>query len=360
MTRAGAPYMEWAKTRPRPAIDLAGSNLLACTLDDLPGAREAVDIAGESPDGYPPLLESIGARYGVGADRVATAGGCSGANFLACAALLEPGDEVLCESPFYDPMPAAARLLGATVRTFARRFEDGYDLDVDAISAGLTPRTRLVLISNPHNPSGTLARPEGLLALAALAHARGFHVLVDEVYLDTIFDSRPPPAATLSAAFVTTNSLTKAYGLASLRCGWTIASAELTRRIRRARDVVDVWAPMPADRLSVLAFRNLDSLSARAKGIIETNRSAVAAWLAARPDLACAPPRATVAFPRLARSSDAGPFAERLFAETGTAVAPGHFFGAPAHFRIAFGGTPEVVAAGLASISAVLDRPGPA
>ena len=129
--------MEWAKTRPRPAIDLAGSNLAACSLEDLPGAREAVDIAGESPFGYPPLIAAIAAHHGLTEDRVATAGGCSGANFLACAALLEPGDEVLVESPFYDPMPAAARLLGATVRTFARRFEDGYDVDPSAVEIGM-------------------------------------------------------------------------------------------------------------------------------------------------------------------------------------------------------------------------------
>lgn len=360
MTLASAPYMEWAKTRPRPAIDLAGSNLVACTLDDLPGAREAVDIAGESPEGYPPLLDAIAARYGVGAESVATAGGCSGANFLACAALLEGGDEVLCESPFYDPMPAAARMLGGTVKFFSRRFEDGYDVDVEAVEASLTPRTRLVLLSNPHNPSGALASSASLSALGALGEARGFHVLVDEVYLDTLHDGKPAPAATLSPAFVSTNSLTKAYGLASLRCGWTLASPALTRKIRRARDVVDVWAPMPSDRLAVVAFRNLDRLAARAKGIVETNRAAVAAWLASRPDLECVLSRATVAFPLLSGAPDAGPFVERLFAQTGTAVAPGHFFGAPAHFRLAFGGPPDRVAAGLAAISTVLDAPRPA
>jgi aspartate/methionine/tyrosine aminotransferase len=138
--------MEWAKARPRPVVDLAGSNLLACTLDDLPGAREAVDISGESPEGYPPLLEEIARRHGVATDRVATAGGCSGANFLACAAVLDTGDEVLVASPFYEPMPSAARMLGATISTFRRRFEDGYDLDPDAIAAALTPRTRLLLV----------------------------------------------------------------------------------------------------------------------------------------------------------------------------------------------------------------------
>lgn len=356
MTGSRAPYMEWAKARPRPAIDLAGSNLLPCGLEDLPGAGDAVEIAGESPDGYAPLLEAIARAHGVDADRVATGSGCSGANFLACAALLEAGDEVLVESPFYDPLPAAARLLGAAVTHFPRRFEDAYDIDSELVAARVTPRTRLVVISNPHNPSGALASESSLRSLGRLAERGGFHVLVDEVYRDTIFDARPAPAATLSPRFISTSSLTKAYGLASLRCGWALAAPEVTRRIRRARDIVDVWAPIPADRLAVVAFANLDRLAARARRLVEANRSMVLGWLAGRPDLECVPPRATLAFPRLAGQEDAGPFVERLFAETGTAVAPGRFFGFPAHFRVAFGGRPEDVAAGLAAISRALDR----
>jgi aspartate/methionine/tyrosine aminotransferase len=355
MTRVRAPYMEWAKSRPRPAIDLAGSNLDPCRLDDLPGAREALDLAGESPNGYAPLVEAIAAAHAVSPDRVATGSGCSGATFLACAALLEPGDEVLVESPFYDPMPAAARLLGAEVRTFERFFENGWGLDPDAVAAALTPRTRLVMISNPHNPSGTLARPESLQALGELALRRGIAVLVDEVYRDTVFEQRPAPAATLSPAFVSVSSLTKAYGLASLRCGWTIATSERTHRIRRARDLVDVWAPIPSDRLAVVAFRHLDALSERARAIVVANQAAVTRWLASRGDVSCVPPRSTLAFPRLTGVEDSGPFVDRLFAATGTAVAPGRFFGAPAHFRLAFGGAPRSVAAGLAAIDRSLD-----
>jgi aspartate/methionine/tyrosine aminotransferase len=345
-----APYMEWSKTRPRPTIDLAGSNLLACSLDDLPGAREAVDIAGESPDGYPPLLEAIARHAGVEPGRVASAPGCSGANFLACAALLSPGDEVLVETPNYDPLPGAARLLGARVATFPRRFEDGYALDPGAVAAALTGRTRLVVLSNPHNPSGVLASQESLRELARLAKARGFHVLVDEVYRDVVLQGRPDTAALLSERFVTTSSLTKAYGLASLRCGWVVASKDVAHRIRRARDVVDVWSPMPADRLSTLAFRHLPALAARARRIVEENRRAFAEFLAGEPKLECSPTRATLAFPRLTGVADASPFVERLFSETGTAVAPGRFFGAPAHFRIAFGGEPSRVREGFETI----------
>ena len=356
MSGSRAPYMEWAKTRPKPEIDLAGSNLLPCTLDDLPGAREAVDIAGESPEGYPPLKEAIAKHHGVGPERVATASGCSGATFLACAATLSPGDDVLMETPGYDPLPGAARLLGARVRTFERRFEDGYALDPDAISAALTPATRLVIISNPHNPSGALASTESLARLANLAEALGFTVIVDEVYRDTVLEDRPETAALHSDSIVSTSSLTKAYGLASLRCGWALASPELANAIRRARDVVDVWSPMPADRLSVVAFRHIDRLAERARRIIETNRAAIAGFLAAHPALRAAESRSTLIFPRLEGVDDAGPFVERLFRETGTAVAPGRFFGAPAHFRIAFGGDPAALRQGLEAIARGLAR----
>ncbi len=358
--RASAPYMEWAKSRPRPRIDLAGSNLLACALDDLPGARDALDIAGESPEGYPPLVERIARAHGVDPSCVATAGGCSGANFLALAGLLEADGEVLVESPFYDPLPAAVRLLGGRITYFQRRFQDGFDVDPVVVADAVTPRTRLLVLTNPHNPSGTLIAPDRLQELIRLAERRGFTILFDEVYRDVVLDGRPAPAATLSPACVSTSSLTKAYGLASLRCGWVLASAELARKIRRSRDVVDVWSPIPSDRLSVLAFDRLDTLAARSRALVEANLGRVTAWLASRAvaaRLECAAPRATLAFPRIRGVDDAAPFAERLFRRTGVAVAPGHFFGAPAHFRIAFGGDPARVAEGLDAIGKELESP---
>jgi len=355
MTFAPAPYMEWAKKRPRPRIDLAGSNLLACRLEDLPGAREAVELAGESPEGYPPLREAIARRYGVATAQVATGLGCSGANFLALSALLEAGDEVVAESPFYDPIPAAARMAGAGVRTLERRLADNFDVDPDAVEAALTPRTKVVAITNPHNPSGVLASPARLAALARLAERRGLRVLVDEVYLDVAHEPGARSAAHISPLFVATNSLTKSYGLASLRCGWVLADDETAARVRRVRDAVDVWSPMPADRLSTLAFRHLAVLAERSRRIVEANRAAVRKVLAGRSDLTLVMPKATIAFPRLESADSADAFAERLFAESGTAVAPGRFCGAPRHFRIAFGGDPAAVADGLAAIARTLD-----
>jgi aspartate/methionine/tyrosine aminotransferase len=354
MTRARSPYMEWAKSRPKPTIDLAGSNLLACALEDLPGASDAVDLAGESPNGYPPLVEAIAARYGVRSENVATAVGCSGANFLALAALIESGDEVLVEQPGYDPLAAAASMLGARVTRFERRFEDGWRLDPGRIARALTHSTRVVLLSSPHNPSGVLAGEEELREIARLAERNGFCVIVDEVYLDLAFP-RHPPSATLSPAFVSTNSLTKAYGLASLRSGWALASPEITERIRRARDVVDVWSPMPADRLSVVAFGNIERLAERARRIVEANAPLVDSFITGRGDLECVFSHSTIAFPRFSDGRDAGPFVEKLFRERGVAVVPGAFFDLPSHFRISFSGATEPLEKGLAAIGGVLD-----
>lgn len=356
MVQSRAPYMEWAKSREKARVDLAGSNLLACSLEDLPGAREALDIAGESPDGYPPLVEAISQRYGVTPDRVATANGCSGANFLACAALLDGGDEVLIERPAYDPLIAAAKMLGAHVRFFERRFEEGYALDADRIAAAIGPATRLIVLSDPHNPSGVQASSESLEALGRAAGNAGIPVLVDEVYQDTVLDGRHPPAATRSPVFISTNSLTKAYGLASLRCGWALASPEITERIRRARDVVDVWSPIPTDRLSVLAFRNRDRLAARARSLIEANSRLVADFFSGRAGVECVPSRSTLVFPRLSGSEDAHDFVNRLLERHETAVAAGAFFGAPAHFRVSFGGSTESLRRGLDAIGRCLEE----
>jgi aspartate/methionine/tyrosine aminotransferase len=354
MIRAASPYMEWAKARPAPEIDLATSNLLACTLDDLPGALEAVELAGESPNGYRPLVEAIAARYGVLPENVATAVGCSGANFLALAALLEAGDDVLFEQPGYDPLAAAATMLGARVTRFERRFENGWRVDPERIARALTPRTRVVMLSSPHNPTGVLAAADDLLGIGRLAERGGFTVIVDEVYLD-LASSGHPPAATLSPSFVSTNSLTKAYGLASLRCGWALASSGNAEKIRRARDVVDVWGPMPADRMSVVAFRHLDRLAGRARMLVEANRALVTGFLTRRSDLECVPPHTSIAFPRLRDGRDAGPFVERLFREHGVAVVPGAFFDFPSHFRISLGGETAALEKGLAAIAACLE-----
>ena len=365
-----APYLHWAKTRPAAAFDLAGSNLLACTLDDLPGAREAIDLTAPDKGGYPPLVEAIAAHYGVATERVVTASGCSAANFLAIGALVGPGDTVLMEGPWYDQITGACRLLGARVETFDRKFDHGYRIDVVALRARVTKDTKLVIITSPHNPSGMAADRDTLVALQALAEETGVHVLVDEVYLDiTNALNRAPsaggaraigrytPAALVGDRLLSISSLTKSYGLSGLRCGWIIAAPEIAERVRRVRDVIDNIGPAPADRLGALAFERIERLTARARALVSTNIEHARAFFARHAELELPGPiEATVVFPRMAGVPDTSAWVQRLFEEHGVAVVAGSFFGAPGHVRISLGGRTDTLVAGLERMTLLLER----
>jgi len=360
LTSPLAPYLLWAKTRQAAAIDLAGSNLLACTLDDLPGAREAMDIAAPNDNGYGPLVAAIAAHYGTRADRIATAAGCSGANFITIAALVGAGDHVLAERPGYDPLPAACRLMGAEVEFFDRRFEHGYKIDLDDLKTRIKSSTRLLIVSTPHNPSGMELNRDALLALGQMADRAGARVLVDEVYLDaaSLVRGDAPTAASaarLDGPFVVTNSLTKSYGLSGLRSGWMVAPPAIAERLRRTRDVVDNCGSAPADRLAAFAFRCLPALADRTRTLLGGNLDRAKRFLTLHPQLQVAVlPASSVFFPRLGGHTDAEPFVQRLFTQHGVAVAPGRFFDSPAHFRISLAGRTETLEVGLDRIGKAL------
>jgi hypothetical protein len=350
-----ADYLLWAKRRPHPANDLGRSDVVACTLADLPGAREALELTGRNDDGWEPLVHRVAARYGVGPDQVATATGTSGANFLVCAALLRPGDDVLVERPAYDPLLAVAVMLGANLNRFERRFEDGFKLDLDRVAGALTPRTRLIIVTNPHNPTGALTAAGDLRALGELAERHGCFVLADEIYLDAVPGPTPPAAATLSPRIITTASLTKAYGLAGLRCGWALADTTVCEEVRRARDLVDGTGSVLAERAAAIAFDCLPALAARARSILAPNFERFGAFMAEQPALEWVTQQGgTVAFPRLRAVASADGFVDRLLRDLQTAVVPGRFFEAPAHFRVALGIPGEVLARGLDAIGRAL------
>src|SRR5262249_33990062 len=163
-------------------------------------------------------------------DCVVQSVGTSMANHLAMATVLERGDEVLIEHPVYDPLLNVARYLGAEIRRFYRRFEDGFRLDVEEIKRNLTAHTRLIVLTNLHNPSGVLTDNETLRQVGDLARSVGARVLVDEVYLEIMYEQQQDSAFRLGAEFIITSSLTKAYGLSGLRCGWILAEPQLARR----------------------------------------------------------------------------------------------------------------------------------
>jgi aspartate/methionine/tyrosine aminotransferase len=349
-------YMEWAKTRSGARFNLASSGIEAFPLAEL-GPLEPLEINGPSGYGYAPLQQALARKAGVDPERVVHATGTSMANFLVLAAVCEPGDEVLVEEPTYSLLTDAARWLRLEVERFPRRAENSFRVEPDDVAAALTPRTRLVVITNLHNPSSAFVSEDTLRSIGAAARSVGARVLVDEVYLESLAVLGRPhtSAAQLGPEFVVTSSLTKAYGLSGLRCGWVVADADLARRIWRLNDLFGVVPAHPAERLSVLALERLDRPAARARRILETNAAALEAFLASRPDLDCTPlGGGMIVFPRL-RDGDVEWLCERL-RQDDTTVVPGRFFGDPRRFRLAIGCAPQTLRGGLERLARALDE----
>ncbi len=359
MTQASATspysaYMEWAKTRSGSRFNLASSGIEAFPLAEL-GPLEPLEINGASAYGYTPLQEALARKAGVEPDRVVHATGTSMANLLALAATTEPGDQVLIEEPTYPLLTDAARWLRLELRRFPRRAENGFRIETRDVAAALSPRTRLVVITNLHNPSSAPVPPDTLRAIGAAARSLRARVLVDEVYLEALAVLGRPftSAAQLGAEFVVTSSLTKAYGLSGLRCGWAIAEPDLARRMWRLNDLFGVIPAHPAELLSVVALERLERPAARARRILETNAALLDRFLASRPELDCAGVGdGMIAFPRL-RQGGVDALCERLRREE-TTVVPGRFFDAPQHFRLAIGCAPETLAGGLERLGRAL------
>jgi aspartate/methionine/tyrosine aminotransferase len=349
-------YMNWAKTQSRATFNLATSGLDNLQLSELEVKLADLALTGADSYGYPPLLNAIAKRMDVGADSIVTATGTSLANHLAMAAVVNPGDEVLIEQPTYEPLLALARYLGANIRRFPRRLEDGFAIIPGEIEKNISPRTRLLVITNHHNPSGVLTDEKTLRQVGELARGVNARVLVDEVYLESMFDQRPPTALHLGPQFITTSSLTKAFGLSGLRCGWIVAEPALAREIWLLNDLFGVNAAHPAERLSVCAFAQLEKISAKAQTRLETNRALLNQFLDTRDDLETVrTDSGTTMFPRL-RQGSSERLCRLLREKYETSVVPGSYFESPAHFRIGLGGATEVLREGLERLGEALDE----
>lgn len=349
-------YMNWAKESSRARFNLATSGLENLKLQELQVALEDLALTGDGGYGYQPLIRALAERYQVETSCVVTAAGTSFANHLAMAALINPGDEILIESPAYEPLVALAEYLGAEVKRFPRRFEDGFRISAVEIEQNLSSRTRLIVTTNFHNPSGVQTDAETVREVGELARHRNIRVLVDEVYLEMLFAEPPQTAFHLGNQFVVTCSLTKAFGLSGLRCGWILAEPELARRMWLLNDLFAATPVHAGERLSVVALKQLPEIARRAQARLDSNRETLNEFLDTRDDLEVVrPPLGSIMFPRVKHTSSER-LCDLLREKYETSVVPGIFFEMPDHFRIGLGGDSETLTAGLERLGSALDE----
>ena len=347
----GSEYLHWIKTQNPGRFSLATSGVAPYSIRELAVRIEDVELNGLHLYGYQPLQEAIAAHCRVPVESVVATSGTSMANFLALAALVHPGDEVAIEDPVYEPLAAAVNYFGGSLRPFKRDSEAGFD--VPAAEDVSTDRTKLIILTNLHNPSCVFTPEAALRRYGEIARRVGARVLVDEVYLECMYE-KFQTAFSYGAEFVVTSSLTKAYGLSGLRCGWILAEPELAKRMWKIKDLVDPSAAHPAELLSVMAFRELNRIAARAKTLLAKNRALVRDFLDGCDELECVWPEfGTCIFPRLKRG-DADRFVAMLHERYDTDVVPGRFFGMPDHFRLGIGSETATLAAGLERLKTAL------
>ncbi len=313
-------------------------------------------------NGSEELRARIAALYpGASAGDVLVTHGGAEANLVACLATVEPGDEVVVLLPSYMQAHGLARALGATVKPWPIRAELGWAPDPDELDELVGPRTRLVLLTTPNNPTGRILRAPVLDAVARAAERVGAWVLSDEIYRGVELEPRDeaPTMWGRTDRLLVTSGLSKAYGLPGLRTGWVVCG--------QAGAVEPLWARKDYTTIAVspvtmaLAAHALDparrrALLERARSLLRANLAAVRERLAAAPGLFdAAPPEAgAMLWMRYDAPIDSRTLAERMRVEHRTLVVPGAHFGHERFVRLGFGGPQEPLLTGLDRLIAFL------
>jgi len=299
----------------------------------------------ESP-GDPALRAAIAGLYdSVSPDDVLVFAGAEEAVFALHNVLLGPGDHAVVVRPAYQSLAEVARAAGAEVTRVELREADRWRLNAEEVRAALRPNTRLILVNEPHNPTGSLSDRATFDRLVELAADSGARLIVDEVYRFLEFDpaDRLPAGADALATGVSIGVMSKSFALAGLRIGWVATRDRgLLARLAAFKDYTTICNSAPAEVLALIALRARDRVLARNRAIVEANLPLLDAffdrwsgtfdWVRPR--------GGSIGFPRLIADLPVDRFAEDLVSETGVLLLPGTVFGdANNHFRLGFGRT---------------------
>jgi aspartate/methionine/tyrosine aminotransferase len=350
-------YLEWAARRyGKVRFDLATSGMPICSLEAL-GIPEGAQQ--DDPAGWARLREAIATYNAVPEDECVSALGTTHALWLAFASLTSPGDEVLIETPAYEPLLRIAEGVGARARTFGREPSEKYRLDPERIARELTARTRVVAVTNLHNPSGVRVSDDDLREAANVAAARGATLLVDEVYapFDALVDAQGVfrgSARKLAPNVVAVSSLTKCYGLGHHRIGWLLAPSPIAVRAADATTASCGALPLVHAHTAIRALRHVTRIAEQARTTLGAKRLRVAEWVREQGLTWSAPTEGLFGFVHAPGAGDLTDFVETNLRKREVLVAPGAFFGLPGGFRLAWSVPPDVLDEGLGRLGEAL------
>lgn len=311
---------------------------------------------------------------GTSPDEILVTTGAIEANYVLFNVLLEAGDHIVAVAPAYQQLLSVPAAIGCNVSRWEVRQEAGgeFRFDLSALERLVTPRTRLIILNTPHNPTGAMLSEAELRQVYALAESVNAWVMADEAYRWlTVPDGAPPapPVRDLGELGISVGTLSKPFGLPGLRIGWIAGPPDLIAACWAARDYVSLSPGKLNDALAVIALRHRDALIARTREIVSKNFAAAKSWFAANGDLASwhPPHGGLLALMRYSLDIPSLELANGLAEEASVMLAPGSVFGIEHHLRIGIGQEPDIFAEGLERTAAyfrqlratgVPDRPG--
>jgi aspartate/methionine/tyrosine aminotransferase len=354
--------------------DIAESGILPLSTADLlefePESERAATLEGllNLPLGYSEargtesLRTQLVATYARGdADHILVTTGAIEANFLLFNVLLDEGDHVIAPYPAYQQLYSVPRAIGCAVSLWQVGPETGYRYDVDALERLVTPRTRVIVVNTPHNPTGAMMRPAEAERVYAIAESVGATVIGDEAYRWlAVPDGDPfaPPMFDLGPRGISVGTLSKPFGLPGLRIGWIAASPDIVRRCWSMRDYITLSPGKLNDALAQLALTHRERIIARNRRIIDANLATARQWMSDRSDfLSWTPPRGgLLALLKYDLPVQSLELADTLATKYSVMLAPGSAFGYEHHLRLGIGQRPDIFAEGLALAGKCFDQ----
>jgi aspartate/methionine/tyrosine aminotransferase len=353
--------------------DIAESGILPMSTDDLlalePADERAATLAAllALPLGYSEargterLRSMLASTYSRGdADAILVTTGAIEANYLLFNQLLDAGDHMVAPYPAYQQLYTVPKAIGCDVSLWHVGPETGYRYDVDALERLVTPRTRLIVVNTPHNPTGAMLAPADAKRVYAIAESVGAMVIGDEAYrwLD-VPDGDPfaPPMFDLGPRGISVGTLSKPLGLPGLRIGWIAGPPDLIQACWGLRDYISLSPGKLNDALACLGLKHRDAIVARNRAIITANLRTASAWIGDRRYISWTPPRGgLLALLKYDLPMASLELADRLATEWSVMLAPGSAFGYEHHLRLGVGQRPDVFAKGLEEAGKCFDE----
>jgi aspartate/methionine/tyrosine aminotransferase len=346
--------------------DMSESGVRPLTLRELVAMGFDLEAFLDQPLGYSQsngtveLRERIAALYpGASPDHIEVTNGTSEANYLLALALLRPGDAVAMEQPNYMQLPGVVRSLGAEVRPFHLRQERDWEPDWEEFERAVAPGTRLLYLSNPNNPTGSVLPETAMRRMVERCAQTGTWLLADEVYLGAEIDRpRTPSFWGMGDRVIVASGLSKAYGIPGVRVGWIVGPREVVAQCWSQHDYLTIGPNKMSDRIArtVVEPHNRERCYARTREILQHNLPIAREWIAGFDGrLSWREPQAgAIALVKYAGGMPSLDVAERVRTSQSTLIVPGSHIGLEGYVRIWLGGREEFLREGLRRIGAEL------